>query len=34
MLLDADKVALFAATLEEIATFLSAHDKEKKRLMH
>jgi hypothetical protein len=34
MLLDADKVVLFAATLEEIAIFLKAHDKAKKRLMH
>jgi hypothetical protein len=34
MLLDADRVVLFAATLEEIATFLTAHDKGRKRLMH
>jgi hypothetical protein len=34
MLSDADKVVLFAATLEEIAIFLRAHDKAKKRLMH
>ena len=34
MLLDADKVVLFAATLEEIAMFLKADDKAKKRLMH
>jgi hypothetical protein len=34
MLLDADKVVLFAATLEEIAIFLKADDKAKKRLMH
>jgi hypothetical protein len=34
MLLDADKVMLFAVTLEEIAKFLKAHDKAKKRLMH
>ena len=30
----ADKVVLFAATLEEIAMFLKADDKAKKRLMH
>ena len=34
MLLDADKVVLFAATLEEIAMFRKADDKAKKRLMH
>ena len=34
ILMDADRVVLFAATLQEIATFLTAHDKGRKRLMH
>jgi hypothetical protein len=34
MLLDTESVALFAATLDEIAEFLEVHDKVQKRLMH
>jgi hypothetical protein len=34
MLLGADRVVLFAATLDEIAAFLEAHDEENKRSMH